>query len=162
MTKIAKHLIKKALLFLICGGIYYSLETIYKMYLHGYGSHFSMFILAGLCGVFCIDMINNIYTYELDFSLQVLISTFLCTIAEGICGCIINIKMGLGIWDYSNMPGKFFFDQCCIPFTIIWFILVIIFIPFCDAYNYYIFKDDQVPYYNLFGKRILTFKKRKV
>lgn len=60
-----------------------------------------MFILSGILGVLCIDSPNNIFGYDLDYSIQVLISTILCTLGEGITGLIVNVKMGLNVWDYN-------------------------------------------------------------
>ena len=117
-----------------------------------------MFILAGLLGVFFIDTPNNIFGYDLDYLIQILISTFFCTIGEGITGYIVNIKSGLNVWNYSNIFGSFFYNQCNIFFIGIWALLIaFIGIPFCDAFNYYICKDKQTPYYKIFGKLVYKF-----
>lgn len=152
-----KRLIKKSVLFMIIGLLYVMCEIIFRGY-----SHISMFLLAGICGVFFIDTPNNIYTFELDYTLQILISTILCTLAEGLTGLIVNLHMGLNVWDYSTMTfGTFFFGQCNLLFVFAWVILVgLIGIPLCDTYNYYICKSGEVPYYKIFGKTVLKFKKR--
>jgi hypothetical protein len=121
-----------------------------------------MFLVSGLLGVFCIDTPNNIFGYELDYSLQVFISTALCTIGEGISGLILNVRLGLDIWDYSNLWGTFFWGQCNVLYVIAWALLIgCAGIFFCDAYNYYIYGDDEQPYYKIFGKEFLRFKIRK-
>jgi len=60
-------------------------------------------MLTRLLGVFFIDTPNDLLGYELDCLIQVFISTFFCTIGESIVGCIINIKLKLNIWDYSQI-----------------------------------------------------------
>ena len=154
--KITKEFTRKLILFFLCGIIYVGIELLYRGY-----SHISMFLLAGFLGVFCIDTPNNIYGYDLDYSIQVLISTILCTLGEGITGLIVNIKLKLDIWDYSNLPFTFFCGQCNLFFVFAWMLIIgLIGIFFCDAYNYYVCKDDEQPYYVLFGKEILRFKAR--
>lgn len=155
--KILKNILRKTVLFLLCGSLYYCIELIYRHY-----SHISMFILAGLLGVFFIDTPNNIFGYELDYLIQIFISTFFCTIGEGITGYIVNIKLKLNVWDYSQIYGSFFYNQCNIFFVVAWILLIaFIGIPFCDAYNYYICKDNEVPYYKIFGKLIFRFPLNK-
>jgi hypothetical protein len=153
----SKKLIKKSALFVIIGLLYVMCEILFRGY-----SHISMFLLAGICGVFFIDTPNNIYSFELDYTLQILISTILCTLAEGITGLVVNVNMGLNVWDYSSMTfGTFFFGQCNLIFVFAWVILVgLIGIPLCDAYNYYVCKSGEAPYYKIFGKIVLKFKKR--
>ena len=90
------------------------IECFYRGY-----SDISMFILAGLLGVFCIDTPNNIWSFNLDYRLQVLISTIFCTVGEGITGLIVNVWLGLNVWNYSNLWGTFFFGQCNIFFCVI-------------------------------------------
>lgn len=112
-----------------------------------------MFILSGLLGVLCIDLPNNIFGYDLDYSIQVSLSTLLCTLGEGITGIIVNIRMELDVWDYSTLPFTFFWGQCNLFFVIVWFFIIGLFgIFFCDAYWYYICKDNEQPYYKLFGR----------
>lgn len=152
-----KVVIKKLGLFLTAGYIYYFIECLYRGY-----SDISMFILAGLLAVLCIDTPNNIYGFDLDYTIQVLISTILCTLGESCCGLIVNILLHRNIWDYSHLIGTFFFGQCNIFFAFIWAILIaLIGIPYCDAYNYYICKSGERPYYKVFGKVIVKLKERK-
>lgn len=120
-----------------------------------------MFILVALLSVLCIDTPNNLWSFDLDLRLQVLISTILCTIGEGITGIIVNVILGKNIWDYSNLIGTFFFGQCNIFFCFVWAALVLfIGIPFCDAWNYYILKEDPCPYYKIGDKVVFRMKPR--
>lgn len=155
---IIKWLNKKIILFSIVGILYVVCEFVFRGY-----SHISMFLLAGMCGVIFIDTPNNIYSYSLDYSIQVLISTILCTIGEGVTGLIVNKWLLLNVWDYSNMQfGTFFYGQCNLLFVFAWVLLIgLIGIPLCDSYNYYICKDETRPYYRMFGRTILTLPKRK-
>ncbi len=149
------ELLKKLILFSICGFIYVMCEMLFRGY-----SHISMFLLAGFCGVFVIDSLNNIFSFDMDYLLQILIATIGCTFFEGITGLIVNKWLNLNVWDYSNIPFTFFYGQCNLYFVVAWALLVAVGIIICDAVNYYILKDDStVPYYKVFGKKIFEFKK---
>lgn len=152
-----KRLLGRIGLFVSCGFIYYMIECFYRGY-----SDISMFILAGLLGVFCIDTPNNIWSFNLDYGLQVLISTIFCIIGEGITGLIINVWLGLNVWNYSNLWGTFFFGQCNVFFCVIWMLIVGLFgIFYCDGYDYYICHMLPCPYYKIGNKVFFKMKKGK-
>lgn len=152
-----KRFIGKLGLFLSCGFIYCMIEILFRNW-----SHWSMFVLAGFLGVFCIDSINNVLSFDCDYIVQILISTILCTIGEGISGIILNVWLQLNVWDYSKMTfGTFFFGQCNVLFCFAWMLIISIIIFYCDAYNYYILKIEPCPYYIIFGHKFLQFKERK-
>lgn len=152
-----KKFIGKLGLFLSCGLIYCMIEILFRGW-----SHWSMFILTGFLGVFCVDSINNTLSFDCDYIVQILISTILCTIGEGISGIILNVWLQLNVWDYSKMAfGTFFFGQCNVLFCFAWMLIISIIIFYCDAYNYYILKIEPCPYYMIFGHKFLQFKERK-
>ena len=152
-----KKFIGKLGLFLSCGFIYCMIEILFRDW-----SHWSMFVLTGFLGVFCVDSINNTLSFDCDYIVQILISTILCTIGEGISGIILNVWLQLNVWDYSKMTfGTFFFGQCNVLFCFAWMLIISIIIFYCDAYNYYILKIEPCPYYIIFGHKFLQFKERK-
>ena len=152
-----KKIIGKLGLFLSCGFIYCMIEILFRGW-----SHWSMFVSAGFLGVFCVDSVNNVLSFDCDYIVQILISTILCTIGEGISGIILNVWLQLNVWDYSKMAfGTFFFGQCNVLFCFAWMLIISIIIFYCDAYNYYILKIEPCPYYVIFGHKFLQFKERK-
>lgn len=152
-----KKFIGKLGLFLSCGFIYCMIEILFRGW-----SHWSMFVLTGFLGVFCVDSINNTLSFDCDYIVQILISTILCTIGEGVSGIILNVWLQLNVWDYSKMTfGTFFFGQCNVLFCFAWMLIISIIIFYCDAYNYYILKIEPCPYYIIFGHKFLQFKERK-
>ena len=151
-----KKFIGKLGLFLSCGFIYCMIEILFRGW-----SHWSMFVLTGFLGVFCVDSINNTLSFDCDYIVQIIISTILCTIGEGISGIILNVWLQLNVWDYSKMTfGTFFFGQCNVLFCFAWMLIISIIIFYCDAYNYYILKIEPCPYYTIFGYKFLQFKER--
>lgn len=79
-----------------------------------------MIFLGGIVSVL-IGLINEI-TPNMRMWKQMLLGTILITVFEFILGYILNIKLGLGIWDYSNIPFNIM-GQICLPFSFLWFVL---------------------------------------
>lgn len=155
-VKVFQDVARVACLFILCGALYVLVEMVYRG-----RSHISMFLLAGVCGVFFIDTPNNIYSFDLDYPLQVAISTALCTIAEGLTGLYVNVYHHWNVWHYSDSPFTFFWGQCSVPFVIAWACIIgFVGIPFCDAFNYYVCGIEPRPYYKFFGKTFLRFPER--
>ena len=44
------------------------------------------------------------------------------TALEFVVGAIVNVKMGLAVWDYSNIRGNVY-GQICPPFSLLWLLL---------------------------------------
>ena len=51
-------------------------------------------------------------------------SAVLTTVLEFITGCIVNLRFGLGVWDYSLVPFNLL-GQVCLPFSIGWSMLTL-------------------------------------
>lgn len=125
------------------GGIIYSLiEIFYRGYTHWtmYIVSFILFILLG--------GINEFLSGDTPLWKQALIGTTIVTIVEFIAGCIINIKLGWDVWDYSSQPFNLM-GQICLPFCIIWFFLSIVAIVVDDYLRYLLF-DEEKPNYKIF------------
>ncbi len=137
MAKIFKYIF-----LLFFGGISYILI---EMLWRGY-SHWSMFILGGLCFVL-LGLLNEKYTWDIPLLIQMLIGAFVITLMEFISGCILNLWLHLHVWDYYNMPFNIL-GQICLPYMIMWFLLS----PVCiitDDYLRYLFFDEEKPHYRL-------------
>lgn len=136
-------ILKQLFLFLVFGFIYFIIETIWK----GHLTHWSMFVVAGIIGVL-IGGINEYIPWEMPFFLQCSIGTVIATVIEGISGLILNVYLNLHIWDYSNVPFNFFYQQCCLPFCVAWFILSGACIIVDDYIRYKLFNEER-PHYIL-------------
>ena len=142
MKKILKYLLKEFILFLIGGFAYYMTEILYRGY-----SHYSMFILGGLC--FCIiGELNQVYYWDMAFISQMFLSSIIITVLEFITGCIVNLLLNFHVWDYSHMPYNVL-GQICLPFTVIWFFFSIIPIVLDDWIRYWFF-GERKPKYKIF------------
>ena len=138
--------------FLFSGSVYAIVEIVYRGYTFP-----SMFILGGICGLF-ICLLNNVFTYEMDFILQILISILFCTFFEWVVG--ISINQNYTIWDYRNLIGNITPDcQINIFFSIAWGIISLIGIPILDYidWRFFNYKKDVKPYYKILGKKLYLY-----
>ncbi len=112
-----RNIIKYSLIFLVGGLLYNLLEIIWRGF-----SHISMTLAGGLSILF-IFILNELFP-ELNIILKSIISAIFITLVEFISGYIVNIKMGLGVWNYSSLPFNLL-GQISLPFSAIWFLLSI-------------------------------------
>lgn len=85
-------------IFLAGGFIYGLIEVAYRGHTHP-----SMFVLGGLCLVW-IGGFDSFYTRTPPLWAQVLLGGLFITLAEFTCGLVLNVGLGLRVWDYSNLP----------------------------------------------------------
>lgn len=123
------------------GFIYYLIETAWRGY-----SHPSMFIVGGLCFVL-IGGINNWFPWSMALTLQAVIGAAVVTSVELIAGIVLNIWLGLGVWDYSDAPLNIL-GQICLPFFFAWIGLAVVGI-FLDDYLRWKLYSERHPCYTL-------------
>ena len=139
-----KEIIKYLTLFLIGGVSYYFLEVIFRVY-----SFPAMAVCGGLCFIIC--GVLNEKDRCMPLIRQQLIATSGITASEFAFGLILNVWLGLNMWDYSNMPGNIL-GQICPEFTVLWFFLSVFGI-FLDDLIRWLFFGGEKPHYHLFRKR---------
>lgn len=146
-----KSFMKYLLLFTFSGYIYVCLELIFRGY-----SNITMMFASSICAIPMI-ILNNKFTYEIDFLLQLFLCAIFATLVEFIFGMLFN--RDYSIWDYRNMPLNLY-GQICLPFSLLWMIIAACVIPLMDWIDCYIFgyKSETKPYYKIFGKVIWRMK----
>ena len=103
---------------LIAGCIYLLIELVWRG-----RTHWTMLPLAAVIFV-CAGILDERENPP-PFWAQVAIGTIIATALEFVAGIILNIWLGLGVWDYSNLPGNVL-GQICPQFTLAWAILMIV------------------------------------
>ncbi|MFI3208782.1 MAG: hypothetical protein R3Y40_06555 [Eubacteriales bacterium] len=98
------------------GSIYYGLEILYRGF-----SHWSMFILGGLCMIF-IGKQGQWSNWKSPIWLQLLRSIIFVSCGEFITGIIVNKWLGWDVWDYSDRQWNLF-GQICLLFAGIFTVL---------------------------------------
>ena len=100
-----------AIFFLFGGTAYVVLELLWRG-----RSHVSMFIVGGLAFV----LLDSIFMrHQMSLPIKCLTGTAIITALEFTAGYIVNIRMGLGVWDYSQMPLNLY-GQICLPYSLLW------------------------------------------
>lgn len=130
-----KHLIIFSL-----GGIFY---LMIEMLWRGY-SHWSMFVLGGACFLI-IGLINEHSRGRIILPLQMLIGAAAITVLEFAVGYVVNIKMGLNVWSYYDMPYNIM-GQVCLPYMILWVFLSLACILVDDQLRYRLFGEEKQKY----------------
>lgn len=126
---------KDLLLIFIMGDLYMILEGMWRGW-----THISMLVVGGIAA-FLIGRLNeHPKFYDRKMWQQCLIGTGIILILEFISGIILNVWLKLGIWDYSNTWGNLY-GQICIPYAILWFILIPLVISLDDMLRTMIFKE---------------------
>ena len=85
-------------------------------------THWSMMITGGLCMTIMLFIFRKHGEISLVYS--GLIGSAVITIVELFAGCIVNVWLGLKIWDYSNQPLNFM-GQICPLYSLLWCMLSI-------------------------------------
>ena len=134
--KILKFIGRELALFVIGALIYMLIEILFRGH-----THWTMGIVGGLCFVI-IGLLNEGYNWEMPFWKQCLIGACVITALEFVSGIVLNVILGLGIWDYSGMPFNLF-GQICLPFSIAWFFLSGVAVVLDDYIRYWFFGERK-------------------
>lgn len=146
-----RHILREIILSLIGGTLYMGIEILWRG-----RTHWSMGIVGGACFML-IGLLNEIYTYDEYMEIQALKSAVIVTIVEFVSGCIINLKLGWAVWDYSMLPLNIL-GQVCLLFTILWFFLTIPAI-YLDDWIRYEWWGEPYPKYKWAILKIISVQK---
>ena len=135
-----KNFIKYAILLIIGGVAYYFIEILARGF-----SHWTMFLVGGICFIL-VGIINEI-TPKMPIIKQMLLSALIITAVEFVSGCILNIWLELGIWDYANEFGNIL-GQICPKHTLYWFLLSTVAIFLDDFIRHKLFSEEK-PHYKI-------------
>lgn len=127
------------------GTIYFLLEVLYKT-VSGHPERISwtMLLLAILLSV-PLERFGAELPWEMPLVLQAAICTVAITVTELLAGLILNVWLGLGVWDYSHLPLNLW-GQICLQFALIWWGLCLVFIPVFDWLRYAVEGGDRPRY----------------
>lgn len=133
------------LLWFWAGGVYFFAEVIWKT-AQGRPETISwtMFALAIILAI-PMERFGAELPWEMPLIAQADISALAVIATEFVAGLILNVALGLGIWDYSNMPGNIM-GQICPQFALLWFVVSIIGIVLMDWMRYAV-EGGEKPHY---------------
>ena len=128
-------------LFDVGGLLYILLELAWRGW-----SHWTRFVLGGLCFI-GLGLINEVLSWEMPLWRQILVGACLITVLEFLTGCVVNLWLGWGVWDYSNKPGNIL-GQICPQFFLLWLLVSLAGIVLDDWLRYWWFGEEW-PHYRL-------------
>ncbi len=95
----------RVLLFLLGGVLYNCIEILWRG-----RTHYSMFFLGGICFP-CL-------------AVKCFAASACVSAAEFLCGCIVNLRCHMQVWDYSARPFNLC-GQICLLYSLLWGLLSI-------------------------------------
>lgn len=140
-VKIFQIFLKYIFLFVLGGIAYIEIEILWRG-----RSHFSMFILGGMIFLYA-GIQNEFESWNRPLWLQVLQVESIILLGEFVTGCIVNLWLGLDVWDYSSLPLNFK-GQICLPYALLFLPLAMLAIILDDYIRYVFFNEDK-PHYIL-------------
>lgn len=140
--KFIGHINKAVTLFLIGAAAYAGIELLWRGH-----THWTMAVLGGILFLL-LGGINEWLPWEMPLALQCVIGALLVTAAEFAAGLILNVWLGLNIWDYSNIPGNIL-GQVCPQFLFAWLGLSLVAILLDDWLRHW-FWGEKRPHYTIF------------
>ena len=136
-----RQYLKIAFLFATGGLLYNVLELAWRGW-----SHWTMFFLGGACFVL-MGLINEVLPWAMPIWQQTAIGACIITALEFATGCIVNLWLGWGVWDYSGMPGNIL-GQICPQYAVYWLLVALAAMILDDCLRCWWFGEAQ-PHYNV-------------
>ena len=119
------------------GIIYHRLELWYDG-----KSSLWMVVVGGLCCGIIGRLNEQPIFFERKMWQQCLTGTVITLLIEFVSGIILNVLLGLNIWDYSDMKYNLY-GVICPQFGFLWFILMPLAIWIDDVLRWILFKEEK-------------------
>lgn len=101
------------LVYSIGGLLYGLLEILWRGW-----THWSM----ALCGGACFTLMYLIAMLDMSLIRRCILSAAAITTVEFFTGCLVNLRLGWQVWDYSSVRFNVL-GQICPGFTLLWLLL---------------------------------------
>ena len=149
-SKVMKKIKSWIFIFFVMGFIYTNLELMFRN-----RTHVSMLIVGGLCGAL-IGLINE-KNHDMKMWIQCIMGTLVILAIEFISGYIVNIKLGLNVWDYSGLKFNIM-GQISLLFAGIWFFLSVPIIWLDDYLRYKFFDGEYYGTLKEYYRKLIILK----
>ena len=100
-----------------------------------------MGILGGIV-IVLVGLINEVTKKDLPLIIQAPMASIIITLVEYWAGYILNIQLGMNIWDYSDLPLNVD-GQVCLYFSLLWMILGIVASILDDLIRWRLFGEEK-------------------
>lgn len=127
------------------GTVYFLLEVSYKT-ITGHPERISWTMLAlAVLLTMPVERCGAELPWECPLWLQALACAAMVTVTEFAAGVVLNLWLGLGVWDYSDLPFNLL-GQICPQYAIVWWGLCFLFIPVFDWLRYAVVGGNKPTY----------------
>lgn len=135
------------------GTTYFFVEVVFKT-LRGRPEAISWTMLAlAILLAIPLERFGAELPWDCPLWLQALICGTAITAAELAAGLVLNICLGMAVWDYSTLPGNLW-GQICPQFWALWCLLSLPMIVILDWLRYAV-EGGEIPHYTMrFYRRI--------
>lgn len=107
---------KKALVFSFGGTGYCLIELLWRGH-----THWSMYLAGGLC-FYIIERLNRTMLRGKTIWAKCAAGATVITGIEFAAGCVVNLWLGLNVWDYTRLPLNLF-GQVSLIYSTLWYAL---------------------------------------
>jgi len=135
-------LVRVMWLWLITGGVYFIVEGLWRIGSNGGWANVTMIPVGGLCGVLIGMMNENPKFARKKMWVQALYGMAVLVVVEFAGGYVMNIVLGMNIWDYSGRPFNFM-GQICLPYALLWYLFTPFIIWFDDFIRLKLWNDGE-------------------
>lgn len=123
--------LKKDLFLMGAGGLSYAgIELLWRQ-----RTHWSMMLTGGACFLSLYKLYGRFP--RLSVPEKCVLGSCIITSIEFAVGCIVNLKLGWKVWDYSSMPMNLL-GQVCLLYSVLWGALCIPISSLCKKISLYI------------------------
>ncbi len=120
--------IKRYLAFFIIGALgYTAIEMIWRG-----RTHWSMALAGGICFIL-FSLVAEGFS-DMPLLVRAFLAAVGVTLVELLFGLIFNRLLGMGVWDYSDMPFNLM-GQICPLFSLLWVGVAMLFLPLAHMLN---------------------------
>ena len=152
MWRLSKH----AALFAVGAIAYFEIELHWRYFAGTLPVHWTMPILGGVLFLL-LGGLNEWLPWEMPFWGQCLLGAAMVTAAEFAAGCVLNLWLGLGVWDYTDMPFNLM-GQICLPFSAAWIVVSAAAILLDDWLRWQLYGEDKPHYRWIYGQLTKSFR----
>ena len=138
MRRMLNHILR----WIAGGTVYGLLEILWRGH-----THWTMVLLAAALCV-PLDLANNYIPWDTSLLLQSVLGGLTVTVMELLAGLVINVWLGLRVWDYSRQWGNLW-GQICPKFALLWCLLAGVVIVLFDWMAYWLGGGER-PRYKVF------------
>jgi len=152
MRKRAGGRVLSVLLWTWAGALYFFLEVAWKT-VRGNPEAISWTMLAmAILLAIPLERFGEELPWEMPLVVQAAVCGLGITAVELAAGLVLNLWLGLGVWDYSQLPGNLW-GQICPQFTALWCCLSAVGIVILDWMRYAVAYGDKPKYTLLFHRK---------